>query len=168
MPNRSVADLIDDLLAAQKTFGGEPDWQQSPYEGEERLVIPLRIDGVSSGADLIITGYPYIGHTRFRVMICAPKCVWRIDHAEDEHHINSFNRPADLAEYDLLGPHYHSWPDNRRFCTLNTLPERLENARIMPPDVRTFDTSLRWFCGQTNIDQPEQGLIALPPRRRLL
>lgn len=168
MLDRPIAALIDDLLAARKTLGGVPDWQTGPYEGEERLLIPLRVDGVSSGADLIITGYPYVGHTKFRIMICAPQCIWRIDYVNDEHHVNSFNRPPDLIEYDFCEPHYHSWPDNRRFSTHNSLPNRLENARIMPADVRSFDSALRWFCGQTNIDQPQNGLIALPPRRRLL
>jgi len=117
MPDRPIAELIDELLAAEKTLGGTPDWQPGPYEGEERLVIPLRVNGVSAAAALIITGYPYIGHTKFRIMLCAPKCVWRIDYATDEHHVNSFNRPPDLLEYDFCEPHYHAWPDNRRFCT---------------------------------------------------
>lgn len=168
MADRPIAALISDLLAARKTLEGAPDWKDGPYAGEDRLVMPLRIDGVSVGCDLMISAYPYIGHTKFRIMLCADKCIWRIDHVFDEPHVNSFNRPQDLEEYDFCEPHFHAWTDNSRFATPNSLPDRLENARIMPADVRTFDTALRWFFGQTNIEQPPPGLIVLPPRRRLL
>lgn len=168
MSDRPIAEIIDDLLAAPKTMDGVPDWQDAPYRGEQRIVMPLRIDGVSTGADLLITSYPFIGHTKFRIMINADKCVWRIDHVMDEPHINSFDKPPDLLEFDFNEPHYHSWQDNRRFCTHFSLPNELQNARIMPAHVRTFDSSLRWFCGETNIEQPPNGLIDLPPRRRLL
>lgn len=168
MQGRPVAELIDSLLAAPKTLGGIPDWREGPYSGEERLIMPLLIDGVSSRAELLVTSYPFFGHSKFRILICAEKCIWRIDHVFDEPHINSFNRPSDLHEYDFCEPHYHSWQDNRRFCTYQSLTQKLFNARIMPVDVRSFDSSFRWFCGQTNIEQPPTGLIALPPRRRLL
>jgi hypothetical protein len=168
MATRSIAELIDDLLAAEKTIAGDPDWRIGPYDGEDRLVMPLRIRGVSTGSDLMISAYPYLGNSKFRIMVCAEKCVWRIDHVFDEPHVNSFSRPSDLDEYSFNEPHYHAWSDNRRFCTHQSLPDRLYNARIMPPDVRSFDSSLRWFCGKTNIVQPPHGLIALPPRRRLL
>ena len=147
---------------------GIPDWRDGPYGGEMRMVMPLRINDVSTGGELLVTAYPLIGHSRFRVMLILQKCVWRVDHVNDEPHINSFDRPADLAEFDFCEPHYHAWADNRRFCTHLSLPEQLENARLMPQHVRTFDTTLRWFCGQTNIEQPPPGVIALPPRTRLL
>lgn len=168
MATRPIAELIDDLLAARKTITGIPDWAEAPYQGEERLLMPLRINGLSAGVSLIVISYPVSGHSKFRIMLCAPKCVWRIDYAPNEPHVNSLNRPNDLLEYHFCEPHYHSWSDNRRFCTHQALPERLLNARIMPVDVRTFDTSLRWFCGETNIGQPSPGTIVLPPRRRLL
>ncbi|HUZ32794.1 MAG TPA: hypothetical protein VMV19_11940 [Xanthobacteraceae bacterium] len=168
MADQPIRDLIDQLLGARKTISGVPDWQPAPYEGEERLIMPLRIDGVSCGADLLITAYPLIGQSKYRIMLCAPKCIWRIDHVNDEPHVNSLNRPLDLTEYWFNEPHYHSWQDNRRFCTYFSLPDNLENARIIPLEIRSFDSSLRWFCGQTNIDQPPAGLISLPPRRKLL
>ena len=158
---------IDGLLAARKAISGEPNWQDT-YYNEARLIMPLVVDEVSCGADLEIISYPLDGHTRFRVMICAPRCIWRIDHVTDEPHVNSFNRPNDLAEADINGPHYHSWPDNRRFATHSSLPDRLENARVLPAGLQTFDSTLRWFCGETNIEQPPTGLIVLPSRMRLL
>jgi hypothetical protein len=166
MATRPIAELIDDLLAAKKTIGGFPNWTEAPFEGEERLLMPLLISGVSSGAELTVIVYPPFGHMRFRIMLCATKCVWRIDYAFDEPHVNSLNKPPDLMEYQFCEPHYHSWGDNRRFCTYHGLPDKLPNARIMPQ--RSFDSSLRWFCGETNIAQPPSGMIYLPPRRRLI
>jgi hypothetical protein len=168
MATRPIAELINDLLAARKTIEGVPRWEEGPYVGKERLLMPLYVEGASGNVDLIITAYPYAGHSRFRVMLCAPKCVWRTDCTIDEPHFNSFDRPADLEEVYFCEPHYHSWSDNRRFCTMQGLPDKLPNARKMPTEVRSFDSCLRWFCGQTNIEQPAAGMITLPPRRRLL
>ena len=161
-----IAELIDGLLAAQKTFAGEPDWIDI-YHGESRLVMPLHVGGVSSGSDLKISAYPLIGDAKFRIMLCAPKCVWRVDHVSDEPHVNSFNRPADLEAQSFCQPHYHAWADNRRFCAYATLPDRLENARILPKPW-SFDSVLRWFCGETNIEPPQKGAIVLPQRKNLL
>ncbi|MBI1775895.1 MAG: hypothetical protein HYR63_11165 [Proteobacteria bacterium] len=165
---KSIAELIDDLLAARKELVGIPGWREGPHPDEHRLVMPLHIDGVSTGAEFLVTAYPLVGHGKFRIMICAPKCVWKIDHTTDELHVNSFDRPSDILEHSFMQPHYHSWADNRRFSTRSVLPEQLKNARIMPEGVRSFDSSLRWFCGDTNIEQPAKGLIVLPPRTRLL
>jgi len=162
-----VAIQIDGLLAAKKTMSGTPSWAPGPYPDEERTTIPLRIDGVSCGLDLVCMGYPLVGQSRFRIMLNADRCLWRIDFVDDEPHINSFNRPSDLEEYSFSEPHYHSWADNRHLCTPATLPIQLENARKMPLGVRTFDSALRWFCAQTNIAQPAPAEIVLPPRRKL-
>ena len=162
----SIAKVIDDLLAVRKTFTGEPDWRDI-YPHESRLVMPLHIDGVSSGADLRISAYPFIGDSKFRILLCVPRCVWRVDHVTDEWHFNSFNRPADLEEESFCQPHYHAWADNRRFCAYATLPDRLENARILLKSL-SFDSVLRWFCGETNIEPPRKGAIVLPQRKKLL
>jgi hypothetical protein len=90
METRPIAKLIDDLLSAGKTIQGVPTWREAPYVGEERLLTPLYVEGASANLDLIITAYPYVGHSRFRIMLCAPKCVWRIDYTIDEPHFNSF------------------------------------------------------------------------------
>ena len=162
-----IAELIDGLLASEKTLGGEPDWQDT-YFDEAKLMMPLLIDGVSVHADFVVLAYPLTGHSKFRLLLNAPRCVWRVDHVHDEPHVNSFDRPSDLEEYDFCAPHYHAWADNRRFSTHATLPDRLENARILPPGLRSFDSVLRWFCGETNIVQPLAGLITLPRRTSLV
>lgn len=168
MADKPIAQIIDELLAARKTLSGNPDWQASEHGVEYHVIMPLRINGLSTGADLRVTAYPNEGHSRYRILLCAPKCIWRIDHVVGEPHVNSFNRPTDLKEYSFDEPHYHSWNDNRRFCTHASLPDRLENARILPPNHRAFDNALRWFCGSNNIEQPPHGLIVLPQRTRLL
>jgi len=169
MASRPVAELIDELLAARKTLSGIPDWRR-PYNADEwRIRVPLRIAGTSTGTDLTVCTYPEASTPSWRMMINAPKCVWRVDHVDDdEQHVNSLERPKDLAEHSFRTPHFHAWEDNRHFCTHSSLPDRLLNARILPVNVHTFDNCLRWFLGQTNIDQPPDGLIVPPPRTRLL
>lgn len=164
-----VADLIDDMLAAQKTLGGLPNWRAVGERGEHRQVIPLSIDGVSCGAHVELNAYPNIvDELRFRIMIFAPKCIWRVDYVTDEQHVNPIDAPADAPQGMFWEPHYHSWADNRRFATHNSLPDTLPIARVFEPRIRQFDATFRWFCGMTNIAQPPPGLIDLPPRTRLL
>ena len=142
MPKGSpIAELIDGLLVARKTFAGDPDWSDI-YHDESRLVMPLHVEGVSSGSNLHISAYPIIGDSKFRIMLCAPKCVGGLTTFPMSQHVNSFNRPADLEELSFCHPHYHAWADNRRFCLHATLPERLENARILPKPW-AFDSVLR-------------------------
>ena len=162
-----VAQIIDDMLAAEKSLGGVPQWQPSGMRGEYRLVIPLLIDGVSCGSHLEVDSYPNIYDLRFRLMIFSPTCVWRVDYTTNEPHVNPLDIPADIPQGPFDAPHYHAWADNRRFCTQNALPDRLPVARMMPP-IRQFDAAFRWFCGQTNIAQPPAGLVELPPRTQLL
>ena len=168
-PPPHVATLIDNLIAARKEIGGIPDWRPTDTDPSEfRLVMPLTIDGVSTGSHLEIISYPNATPVRFRTLLVAEKCVARIDYVFDEPHVNSFDRPHDLLEFDFCEPHYHSWSDNKRFCTRLSLPERLQNARILPTSARSFDSVLRWFCAELNIEQPPNGLIALPMRTTLI
>jgi hypothetical protein len=163
---RSVAELIDEMLASAKTLGGVPRWE--PYQrGEARLLVPLQIGGVSCGAHVEVNAYPNINPLRFRVMICAPNCIWRIDYTDREPHVNPLVRPSDITEHRFDQPHYHAWADNRQFSSQNALPDRLPVAKILPP-IRQFDATFRWFCSQTNIAQPPAGLIELPLRTMLL
>jgi hypothetical protein len=168
MRGKSIAEIIDEMLAAPKEIGGEPVWQQHRYRQDDlaRLKAPVLINGTSSEVDLVITVYPLQGPSRFRILLNAPKCVWRVDHVDDEHHVNSLLRPTDLAEYEFTAPHYHAWEDNRDFATFGSLPDELPNARVM--SASSFDSTLRWFCSKVNIAQPPSGLIDPPSRRFLL
>lgn len=165
----AAPDLIDDLLRAEKTLGGIPDWKSIGHRGEFRQIIPLLIDGVDTTAHVELNAYPFIlDELRFRIMIFAPKCVWRVDYVTDEQHLNPLDAPADAIAGLFSEPHYHSWADNRRFATANSLPDALPIARIFEPRIRQFDATFRWFCGETRIAQPPAGMIELPTRTRLL
>jgi hypothetical protein len=162
-----VGELIDQMLAAEKTLGGVPSWQGA-QRGELRLIIPLEIEAVSCGAHLEIDAYPNQDPLRFRIMIYSPKCIWRVDFTTGEPHVNPLDSPPDIPKRQFDRPHYHSWADNRRYCTQNGLPDRLSIARLVPDNLRSFDSTFRWFCGETRIAQPPTGLIELPPRTALL
>ncbi|MBY0408499.1 MAG: hypothetical protein K2Q01_12475 [Rickettsiales bacterium] len=172
MGNDSLAAVIDRLLEARKTLAGRPAWENSPRPDEEkRLLWPLRINNEPCGADLLATAFPSYGNSKemWRIMIMAPRCIWRIDYAYDGNHINSLDRPSDLREHNFNEPHYHAWADNKRFCSHSALPETLKNARIMPANIRNFHNAFRWLCDLTNIEQPSNdGMIELPPRDRLI
>jgi hypothetical protein len=167
MRGKPIAEIIDEMLGTPKEIGGEPAWQQHRYRREDlaRLKAPLFIDGASTEVELVVSVYPLEGPLKFRIMLNAPKCVWRVDHAY-EHHVNSLLRPTDLAESAFTAPHYHAWEDNRHFATFGSLPDELPNARLLPEG--NFDSTLRWFCSEVNIGQPPTGLIDPPSRRFLL
>lgn len=170
MADQSIQSIINSLLAAKKTPMGTPSWVPSSFgPGELKLSYPLYIDGNPCHSSLEINAYPSYGNSKekWRIKLLVEKCVWRIDYCPDDRHINSLNKPSDLHETECVGPHYHAWQDNERFCTHASLPDKLPNARIMPVNCRTFENSLRWFCGETNIELMTP-VIDLPPRTRLL
>ena len=170
MANQSLESLIDALLAAPKTLAGIPSWEATSWGvGEQRLLWPLYIDDRSCKMDLEINAYPSYGNSKekWRIKLLMPKCIWRIDYDHDRLHVNSFNKPADLTETSFTAPHYHSWEDNKRFCTNGTVPDKLYNARIMPTNCKTFHNAFRWFCGITNIVIPSP-MIDLPPRTQFI
>lgn len=144
--------VVDRLLRAEKTPTGQATWADEHREGDMRLLYPLLMDGEISDAILQIIAYPRSRSLRFRLNLLYGRAVWRLDYVEDEEHVNSFNRPDDLIIGPFTGPHYHAWADNRRFATKSSLPERLENARLLEDNLQTFSNTFRWFCGQTKID----------------
>lgn len=163
-----AVEIVDQLMAARKTLGGIPQWRPVGERGEYRQVIPLDVDGVGTDCHVELNAYPNItDELRFRIMIFAPQCVWRVDYVTDETHVNPLGTGLDIPDGLFAEPHYHAWADNRRFSNNNALSNRLPIARILP-NLRTFDATFRWFCGETNIAQPPAGLIELPPRTSLL
>lgn len=170
MAGEPIAELVDQLLAQEKLFGGIPAWQEVGFRGEHRLVIPL-VDnlGASLPLKVEVDAYPNIQPLRYRILLFVDdtKCVWRVDFVDDELHVNPLDVGPDITTEPIEEPHFHSWNDNRRFSTHAALPTRLPVARIMPP-IRQFDAGFRWFCGEVNIHQPANGQIDLPPRTRLV
>lgn len=167
MATPQIVAIIDDLLAAQKTLGGAPAWRDMGHHGQHRLVMPLMLNGESTGADLEIGAYPNREPLRFGIAIRQPKCIWRLDYSDSDVHTNSLNAPPDISGIQIIGPHYHAWADNRRFVTGNSLPKTLKNARIFPENIKSFEVAFEWFCVQTNVTIPPPGTIELPVRTEL-
>ena len=100
-------------------------------------------------------------------MLCYNACIARLDFT-DEFHPNTRANAVDNVPAGVEGPHYHSWPKNRRFFRgANTAPE------LMLAELFTtrgnFESNLRWFCDQVNIIQPDpRHIIELPRRERLI
>lgn len=167
MATHSIVALIDDFMAAPKTLEGEAVWRDAGHHGQYRVVFPLYVNGVSSGFDLEICAYPNLTPLRFTLCIRQPKCVWRLDYSETDVHTNSLKAPPDIAGQTIVGFHYHSWADNRRFVTGGQLPEMMKNARSLPEGVKGFEAAFVWFCRETKIALPPTGKIDLPPRTEL-
>ena len=167
-PRRDIREVVDDLLATEKIPAGQPEWTDSAREGDKRLLYPLLVGGEISDATLTIIAYPRVRRPTFRLILSFAVAIWRLDFVHDEIHVNSHDRPADLPSGPFEQPHFHSWPDNRRFATAQKLPERLRNARILPANVRAYDNAFRWFCGETRIVVPADGVPELPQTDRFL
>ena len=167
MAGQTVAALVDSLIAAEKMLGGEPDWRPAGNGDEMRLILPVFIGGTSTDASVEVNAYPNAATLAFRIMLRVEKCVWRIDHTDWEMHVNPVDTFTSITPNSFREPHYHSWADNRRFCSTSSLPSRLKIARPLPLKIRGFDAAFRWFCGEVKIDQPPSNMVSLPQRTRL-
>lgn len=167
MAGPHIAWLIDEFLEAPKELGGIPKWRDMGAHDQHRLVIPLFLEGDSTGLDLEICTYPNTEPLRFGITLRMERCVWRLDYSHTDVHPNSLSAPPDIAGAILVGPHYHAWEDNRHFATHNALPKRLLNGRVFSENIKTLEEALDWFCRKTNIIPPPPGLITLPARNRL-
>jgi hypothetical protein len=124
---------------------------------------PLETNGELAGAQLMIVGFPSERGLKFRIGILFPAMICRIDHT-DETHTNSIDGWQFGLSPTVTGPHYHTWPLNRRFFKGATVPPRLHDAIRLDPG-RSFDAVLRWFCADTNIASlPGNHAIDLPPQ----
>jgi len=162
-----IRQVIDSILLVPKEPKGVVEWIETT-QGNRRQTYPLLVDGEISDATLTIICYPRERVLKFRLVLSYGRAVWRVDYAFDEDHQNPFNKPENLPIGKIVDPHYHSWHDNRRFATAFTLPFKLYNANVLPANVRTFENTFRWFCGQTNIVVPASGIPELPRSDRLL
>ncbi len=169
MPVDHIADLVDRLLSAQKSFAGSsPDWVEGNREEEVRFTWPVLINGESHACYVAATAYPNFRGERFTIsLIFKNSNIWRIDYEPDfKRHTNPFDRASLLGSYEVRGKSYHSWEDNRYLATHATLPKKFECARHLPENVQGWENAFRWFCGQTNIDSPHI-IPSLPKMTRL-
>jgi hypothetical protein len=141
-------------------------WKADPDGDTHRWIGLIEVQHQYAGVRLIVKAYPRESDLRFRVVLTAATCIWRLDY-EDDPHINPLNAP-EFGGMTLAGPHYHSWADNRRFGTPNSLPKKLRIARLLPAEIKTFSAAFRWFVDQTNIEIDSSEVPDLPRKVTLL
>lgn len=170
----AVADLasaIDTFMAEEKTVVGadRPFFWSEGYSRHERVAkFPLEVNGEQPGAHLAVVAFPNAAVLKFRLSVCFNAAICRLDYT-DEYHPNSLLIAADNLPSAVNGPHYHSWPVNRRFFRAATTAVELHNAMPFNTSARSFDSILRWFCEDNRINglAPNHN-IELPSRERLL
>jgi hypothetical protein len=162
---------IDTFVAARKSIAGVGEgynWGPGYSSGERKAIFPVEVNGeLVEGARVEVVGFPDSPTLKFRLSLCFNAAICRLDYT-DETHGNTMRTIGDGLPAVVRGPHFHSWPLNRRFFRGASRAPELHNAEQFTT-ASNFDSTLRWFCGQVNIDQPPGGhFIALPQRERLL
>jgi hypothetical protein len=117
-----IRDAVDAFFAKGKILAGTGDWRRSQNDNAMGWVRPIEVEGEILGFDLTVKAYPLVRSLQFRIVLAYGKAIWRLDYANDDPHYNSFDKPHDLGIGPICGPHYHSWQDNRRFATAQSLP----------------------------------------------
>lgn len=163
-----LCDACDAFLAAPKRIAGVDragHWVPGRLKNELEMRYPLEVAGELGGAQLMVIGFPRERGLKFRLGILCPAMICRIDFT-DETHGNSLFGIADGLPPAVQGPHYHSWPINRRFFRgVTKAPELHDAVPFEGRGHRSFDAVLRWFCADTNIEPPPNDhAIALPPQ----
>jgi hypothetical protein len=167
-----ITAAVDAFMAAQKRILGHdsvPEWGPGFSPHEAVMKYPLEIGGELRGAQLMVVRFPLERNLKFRLGILFPAMICRLDYT-DETHTNSIDGVLLRAvPYAVTGPHYHSWPLNRRFFRGVTVAQKLHDAVAYNESARTFDAILRWFCADTNIQSlPPGHLISLPASELLI
>jgi hypothetical protein len=130
---------------------------------------PLEIEGELRGAQLMVVGFPRERNLKFRLGILFPAMICRLDYTDETHSNSLSGGLLRTVPFIVRGPHYHSWPLNRRFFRGSTVPPELHDAARYNEPGRTFDAILRWFCADTKIQSlPPSHLISLPAPELLL
>ena len=169
MPNRDefIAE-VDALLIARKTLGGigVPGRWQPGWDGVwQRLKLPLEVDGVSLGHQALDIEFdPTSSHLVFTINLLCHVCVCRMDFDYTDTHPNTLRNPVDGVLPIIIGSHFHRWSYNRRFAESSDRLISLNNAEHLPIAIKSFDSALRWFCDETNIELPHDHWISLPER----
>jgi hypothetical protein len=163
---------IDAFIATPKRIVGydsAPHWAPGFSVHERVMRYPVEVAGELRGSYLQVVAFPRELGLKFRLGILFPGMVCRLDYT-DETHVNSLDGvKGGIVPPDVTGPHYHSWPLNRRFFRGVTKAPELHDAVAYTEPGRTFDAVLRWFCADTNIESlPQSHSIALPLRETLV
>lgn len=163
---------VDALLAASKRIAEPSAWHGTDYVGQKRWQSRLVADGDVTDMYLQINTFPAKPFLDFHILLIYRTCVARIDSSDIEKHNNrrmaGVELPQGIDTGMISGPHFHSWSDNRRLVTGRSLPKELPFARVLPRNVRGFENTLRYLCGQTNIQLGVDDVPELPERDRLI
>ena len=163
----TVVDRV--IVAPKKLVGAErPRWQAGRTQEEQRLKLPLEIDGEQRGQFLVIMAFPnYEPSPMFNIAFeCCDKVVCRLDFDLDSVHGNNLRpRPQSLPAL-VHGPHWHSWELNRGEVRSILVYDKMPYAEPFT-EAQKFDAVLRWYCGKRNIALGRHGL-EFPMRSRLL
>ena len=169
-PGEAKIAMLDAFMGAPKRIVGcdqAPSYLPGYSKKELVAKYPLEVGGEQPGAHFTVTANLQKLQPFFRLQILFPACVCRLDFT-DELHINTFREPLDGVGWSMNGPHYHSWPVNKRFYRTLDKPIELHNAVPLPDCGRTFDAVLRWFCSDNKIESlPSNHRIVLPVRETL-
>ena len=164
-----IADTVDAFLLAEKELEGEQHWSPGNRSEERRITWPVLVEGELIGAFLGLTAYPDEPKQRFTITLNLPPCIWRLDMEPDyKLHRNPYRQAEQLGGHKIAGPNFNSWADNRHLATPARLPDKLTCARALPSTFKTFESAFRWFCGETRIIVPNNQMVSLPLRERLV
>lgn len=168
MPTREqFLDQVTAFLQSDKNLAGigsPSQWQPNRDPSEKCLKLPIEIEGVLRGQELVIVSYPASEKLRFTINIVYDISICRLDFDETGGHTNGFWADLDRLPMIVSGSHFHRWEINKRFIEGNGKLEELKHAELLPTTIRSFDAALRWFCDETKINLPHNHLIELPPR----
>jgi hypothetical protein len=159
---------IDAFLAADKTLVGDGDWVCDPNEDQCRLKYTIAVDGVPSGSTLVIIDFPLQEPRGFTITLNLPPCIWRLDFDHPpKGHTNDVPEGHECPRL-IRGAHFHPWRLNSRFHMGKHPPDELPLALPLKPSIKSFKSSLDWFCAETRITFAKNQMPGLPPRGRLI
>ncbi|WP_222707634.1 hypothetical protein, partial [Ottowia flava] len=159
---------VDSVLLAQKSIPGidEPThFELGTFRNEYVLKLPVEINGVL-GPEKIIVAYRPSAHIDYSISLVCNVSVCRLDYDEAGGHTNSMLASRFRIPLIVSGPHFHKWEYNKQFVENDTKLLELKNA-VEVRGIRSFDSALRWFCGEVNVHLPHNHSIALPTDRLL-
>jgi len=160
---------IDDFVAATKILIGVDDVQtffpgrEGDHEWEAEY--PVEVNGEQFGQTLRIVTRPFESSIDWSIVLIMPPAVSRLDFTAIPHP----NPPRAFGEThagSVAGPHIHRWTPNKRFMTSRKSTNGIPIAELVP-QMKDFETHLRWFCKENNISLPHDHRIVLADRPRL-
>lgn len=165
-------EAADDFIARDKAVAGLPKFERSQLNDGYNLVWLLE-DVFGTGPNRInIKTFDGVPHS-FIIMVDMfwPACdrlipVFRLMMVPPkEPHRNMPPLPPNIIDLSVIGPRYYSWENNRNSFKVS-LPG-LPYANPLPRNLEDFHNSIRFACGECNIDLSNADLPDFPGKGRL-